>query len=958
MQALDQTLTFLYTDIEGSTKIWERQPDEMRRAIERHDTILHDTIAANQGRVFRTSGDAVSASFAAADHAVKAAREAQAALYAEPWPTGSPLRVRIVLHTGQAEEQNGDYVGASLNHIGRLLPACHGGQVLLTLVTTELVGDRLPPGTSLVDLGAHRFRDLTSPEHVFQLNIDGLPERFPPIKSLDFYPNNLPVQLTSFIGRERELEEVKRLLSDSRLVTLTGPGGTGKTRVSLQAAAEMQDRFPDGVWLVELAPISNPALIVHSIATALSLREQSQRPLKESLIDALRPQRLLLILDNCEHLIEACAAISEELLRNCPDVKLLTSSRELLGVPGEVVYRVPSLSLPVDHGQLSLAQIEQSEAVRLFLDRVNARQRSFQLTSENAEAVAKICTRLDGIPLAIELAAARVGVFTPEQIAERLDDRFRLLTGGSRTALPRQQTLEALFDWSYDLLAQDEQALLRCLSVFTGGWTIEAAEAICAYPASQISPDAYAADLLEQLVNKSLIIADINGESVRYRMLETTRQYAQKKLMEAGQAYELRRLHMQYFRKMVDQRKHNLFSVVLARYETWQKTLDPEIDNLRAASGWALENDLSAAIAFATSLSVYWGVRGVAGEIRHYLRAVLRRLEASPEYQGELSLEQRKSLTDLYVSENLLSIYLGQNQAALESGHQAVKYARQTDDPSRMMSSLSILGEAAGLVGDHELAMSANGEAIALARQSGDKMALGITLFNIALFTMIPLGDFEGSIPYAQEGVRILSQASDPWGAALAAMFWAAYEMEGGNLDEAGRYLQKAYDFFSANNDIYFGNLTRSSLAELDRRKGNYPKAIEGYRESAQTWKVIGNLGAAARCLECIAFIQHDQAEDLPPEQRQALLEQAAGLLGLAEAIREQYQSPMRPDERVEYEGYVERLKDRLGVGFQPAWDHGRRKRLDEALRSLTPQEASAATVHQDPPKALRAGVQ
>jgi class 3 adenylate cyclase len=477
------TVTFLFTDIEGSTRLWDRYPETMRQALARHDALMKEAIEKHHGHVFKTIGDAFCAAFATASDAVMAAVAAQKALENlqltdDKTEESLPLRVRMALNTGTAEERDGDYFGPTLNKVARLLAAGHGGQILLTASAEAVVAGQLPDSISLVDMGSQRLKDLQLPEHVHQLRHPDLQAEFPPLRALNA-SNNLPIQVTSFVGREREIAEVKRLFEKTRLLTLTGSGGAGKTRLSLQVAAEMMEQNPDGVWLVELAPLSDPNLVPQTVATVLNVREEPGRPITQTLVDFLKTRSLLLLLDNCEHLLTACANLADTILRNCPKAYILASSREGLNIPGETTYRIPSLSLPDTRETLTPENLMQYEAVQLFVERAQSAQPSFVVTPQNAAAVGQLCVRLDGIPLAIELAAARVKAMSVEQIASRLDDRFRLLTGGSRTALPRQQTLRALIDWSYDLLSEQEQTLLRRLSVFAGGWTLEAAEKVC-----------------------------------------------------------------------------------------------------------------------------------------------------------------------------------------------------------------------------------------------------------------------------------------------------------------------------------------------------------------------------------------------------------------------------------------------------------------------------------------------
>lgn len=510
------TVTFLFTDIEGSTQLWERQPDAMRSALARHDQILRDVVGRQGGGVFKTVGDSFCAAFATATDALEAALTAQKALGAEERAGGLRLRVRMALHTGAVEERDGDYFGQALNRVSRLLSAAHGGQTLVSAATHQLVRDALPPGVTLGHLGEHRLRDLSRPEQVFQLCHPELPHEFPPLRGMNHpgLPNNLPQQLTSFIGRERELAAVKGLLGSHRLVTLAGSGGCGKTRLALQAAADVLEGYPNGAWLVELGSLLEPALVAQAVVSALGLREQAGQTPTQTLAECLKPKTMLLILDNCEHLLAACADLADGLLRACPQVTLLASSREALGIAGEQTYRVPSLSVPDPRQLATVESLSGCESVRLFLDRATLSRPDFRLTAPNAPALASVCQRLDGIPLAIELAAARVRSLSVEEIAGKLDSRFRLLTGGSRMALPRQQTLRALIDWSYSLLNAQEKRLLNRLSVFAGGWTLEAAEQVCvgAGRTEDGIEDWETLDLLVSLVDKSVALAETQGE--------------------------------------------------------------------------------------------------------------------------------------------------------------------------------------------------------------------------------------------------------------------------------------------------------------------------------------------------------------------------------------------------------------------------------------------------------------
>ncbi len=547
---LTGTVTFLFTNIEGSTGLLQRLDDRCYgEVLAEHQRLLRAAFQEEGGQEMDTHGDAFFVAFPRASNAVAAAVAAQLAITAHPWPEGAPMRVCMGLHTGEATIADSRYVGLNVHRAARICAAGWGGQVLLSRATHDAVTHDLPPGTSLRDLGEHRLKDLQRPEEIFQLLHPDLPTDFPPLRSLGVLSNNLPHQVTSFIGREREMAEVKRLLAATRILTLTGPGGCGKTRLALRVAADLLEEFANGVWLAELAALSDSALVPQAVASALGVREESGRSLLATLADYLQPKQLLLVLDNCEHLIGACAPLAAALLRACPRLKILALSWEVLGIAEEVTYHVPALSLPDLRRLPSLEHLTQYEAVRLFIERAADALPTFAVTNQNARAVAQVCYRLDGIPLAIELAAARVKVLSVDQIAGRLDDRFRLLTSGSRAAPPRLQTLRATMDWGYDLLLEKERLVLRRLAVFAGGWTLEAAEAVCAGDGVE---GFEVLDLLTRLVNKSLVSAEEQGEETRYRMLETVRQYAWEKLLESGEADVMRGRHRDWDQRMAE----------------------------------------------------------------------------------------------------------------------------------------------------------------------------------------------------------------------------------------------------------------------------------------------------------------------------------------------------------------------------------------------------------------------
>jgi len=575
------TVTFLFTDIEGSTLLWEEHPDAMKAALARHDEMLREAIEAHGGHVVKTTGDGFHAAFAAGHDAIDAAVAGQIALATEPWAATGPLLVRMGVHSGPAELRDGDYYGTAVNRAARLMSAAHGGQIVVSLATEELVQDH---GVELLDLGEHALRDLARPERVFQVVHPDLPGEFARIGSLDAFPGNLPAQVTSFVGRDAELVALAKQLETARLVTLTGVGGVGKTRLSVQVAAEVLPRFTHGAWFCELAAAVDHESLVQVVATTLGVTPLAGMTLEQSMLDFLRAKSQLLVFDNCEHLLDEVGRLTESILRSCPDVRILASSREGLGVPGEQMVAVRSLPMP--DPDRDFRTVVQNESVLLFAERAAAARSGFTLDPANAAAVVEICRRLDGIPLAIELAAARVTAMNPSDIAAHLDERFRLLTGARRTGIERHQTLRAAVDWSYSLLEPTEQAVFDRLSVFSGDFGAEAAQAVVS--GDSIEPwDVL--DAVAGLVAKSMVNIDDSAEGeARYRMLETLRTYARDRLDELGESDQWRRRHAQHYADLTDRVGPEL----LSRDEfAARRRFRVELDNTRAAVTWALDAD-------------------------------------------------------------------------------------------------------------------------------------------------------------------------------------------------------------------------------------------------------------------------------------------------------------------------------------------------------------------------------
>ncbi len=742
------TVTFLFTDVESSSVVAQQQPETWEAMQARQQVILRTAIDGHHGSIFKTLGDGVCAAFPTARDGLQAALEAQQALECENWGQ-SPVHVRMGIHTGEAQARDDDYTGyLTLTRAQRLMAAAHGGQILLSNASAELVRGGLPANASLRDLGEHRLKNLLSPEHIWQLLAPHIPADFPPVTSLNSLPNNLPVQLTSFVGRQAEISQVRSLMGTHRLITLTGTGGTGKTRLALQVAAEVLDSYKDGVWLVELGPLSDPALVPNAVASVLGVREQPGRPLMATLLDWLRDRELLLLLDNCEHLILACAEFAEAVLRCSRGSCILASSREALCIEGEISYRVPSLESP-DPARTPCIRAEeliQFTAVRLFVERLSEAVGTFAITEANAPAIVQICHRLDGIPLALELAAVRVKVLTVEQIAERLDDRFRLLTGGSRTALQRHQTLRSLIDWSHSLLTGSEQTLLRRLSVFAGGWTLEAAEQVCASDGIESSE---VLDLLTRLVDKSLVAVVRDAHHARYRMLETIRDYAREKLGESGEAASIRNRHLDLMQDLAARAEPKIYS----REEMiWLERLDAEIDNMRTALEWAhTREDPEAGLRLVGALSFYWSTRDYWHDSQKWIREALGHAGAEKRTTGRakalLGLGYFMTMTD----------HPPEAKLCLE---ESLSIAREVGEEKVVVLALAWLSWAFAFLGDFAAMRAVVEEGLTLARELDDRLAIAMLWLGSANIDHVQ-GRYPEAESYYQDAARLLREIGD-----------------------------------------------------------------------------------------------------------------------------------------------------------------------------------------------------
>jgi predicted ATPase/class 3 adenylate cyclase/Tfp pilus assembly protein PilF len=913
------TLTFLFTDIEGSTKLWEQDSSSMQVALALHDEVLRSAIEERRGYVFKTVGDAFCCAFPTAPDALEAALDTQRRLLSSEWEQTGPLKVRMALHTGAAEERDGDYFGPPVNRVARLLSAAHGGQVLLSLPTQELVRDQLPGGTSLRDLGEHRLKDLFRPERVFQILAPELPSEFPPLRTLDAYRNNLLLQPTPLIGREKEVSEVCDLLrgDETRLLTLTGPGGTGKTRLALQAAADLLDDFSNGAFLVPLATLTQAELLLPTVAETLGVRETGEQPLDESLKDYLHERRMLLVLDNFEQVLGAAPTVTG-LLAGAPGLKVLATSRAPLGLYGEKEYAVPPLSVPDVRHLPDLKTLSQYEAVRLFIERAKSGKVDFEVTDKNAPAVAEICVRLDGLPLAIELAAARIKMLPPKAMLQRLTSRLKLLTGGARDLPERQRTLRATIEWSYALLDEGEQLLFGRLAVFSGGRTLEAIEAICD---AQGDLPVDALEGVSSLLDKSLLRQEEgpNGEP-RFVMLETVHEFAREKLEESAEAEEIKRAHAEYFLALAEEAYPELRGPDQLE---WLERLEAEHDNMRAALSWALERkEAELVLRLGSTLSWLWSVRGYHSEGRRWLEEALAMDgRVSPEVRamalagaGVLASEQGD---------------LDRAQQACEEGLELLEHeAREASEAK--LNLLAFLGWVAWQREEHDKATELFEEGLALSREMNDTWWLANSISNLATVSHSQ-GDSERATELYEKSMDLFREQGDKQSLTYCLTNLAMVACSQGDLRRAAQLTEEAVALqreLGARGDVALGLCNLGWIALLQDDLG---RAADLYRESLSlSWEIGLNplVQSALEGLACLAGAQGDA-------------ERAVRLWGAAQTLHETKGILRDTDFLAEADVRISAVRSGMGEEvWEESWRKGRTMRLDEAVSYALEEEA------------------
>jgi predicted ATPase/class 3 adenylate cyclase len=911
------TVTFLYTDIESSTRRWEQHPGVMKVAVERHDVIMREALETHGGIVFRTMGDAFCASFPAASQALVAALATQQALQAEPWPAEvAPIKVRMALHAGLGEVRDDDYVGPPLNRIARLLSTGYGGQTLVSQAVYELARDSLPTGVTLRDLGEHRLKDLDRPEHVYQLSAPGapwaLPDDFPPLKSLTNRPNNLPIQRGALVGREKELREARDLLlrEDTGLLTLTGPGGTGKTRLALQVAAEAIDDFPDGVYFVSLASTNNTDMVVAAIAQAVGVREVPSQNLSESLTNYLRDKQMLLVLDNFEQVVEASPLVAE-LLASTPRLKVLVTSREILRLQNEQEFRVPPLTLCDPKRTWALETLMQCEAVSLFIQRARLVQPNFTLTAANGPAVAEICYRLDGLPLAIELAAARTRLLPPEAMLPRLTSSLKLLTGGSRDLPARQQTLRDTIQWSYDLLPPGERMLFTRMSVFAGGCTLEAIEAVC-NASGDLEMDVL--DGVASLVEKSLVRQEESeeGES-RFVVLQVVREYATELLQGSREESEQTRTeHARYYMQMTEAAQPGLQG---PDQIIWLDRLERENDNLRAALAWSIESgDADTTLRLFWALWWFWQVRGFLSEGLKWIQSALYITTAPVSV-----LTRARALLAASLIEWLHNNYKMTRRYAQES----MDLLREIGQEESMTFAFSLvfLGAAAGFEGDFATARPAMERAVELLRKLGDKWGLAYGLLCFGLVANAQ-GAYEESASVLTEGLSLSRALGNKWGVSQALNSLGDLARITGDYAEARKLYEESLGLYRLLNNrpdipasLHNLGYVALALGDLEQSEALFADALTLQRE-------MNNKQGLAECLTGLAGVAAARKQPA----------RAARLFGAAEALRAITGLGMWAAERADYERNLLAARPQLDDDtWEAALAEGRAMTIEQA---------------------------
>lgn len=825
-------VTFLFTDIEGSTKLSQLYPDTYPDALNKHNEILYQTVKSKSGFVFKTVGDAFCCAFQYASDAIFAAAIIQEKLNS-PSKELIPIKVRMGIHSGNSEWSGSDYMGyITLARTQRVMSAAYGGQILVSNDTYEILNadnfSNSNENFSFRDFGERRLKDLIEPLRLFQLNVQGLETEFPPLKTLDVRPNNIPLQLTSFIGRESEIKEIKSILNDSKLLTLAGAGGTGKTRLSIQVGADMIDDFENGVFIAELANITDPFLIAETLLYTLGIKLEQGKSPEQELELFLRDKEMLLIMDNCEHLIEESSKLAESLLRKCSRLKIIATSREALNCPGEKIYRVPSLSTPDPSAGESHEKLTQYASVKLFIERALSVNHNFRVSNENLPALSEICFRLDGIPLAIELAAARTRTMSIEKIHERLDNCFNLLVGGNRTSLPRQQTLKALIGWSYDLVSDKEKLLWSRLSVFKGGWTTESAEDVCS---DELIPKNEISYTLSQLAEKSILIYDNTND--RYKILETIKQFGLGKLTESGESGNFFARHLDHFISLV--RKYaKMYSG--KDMPEWLKMADSEHSNFLSAIEWSVKSgNIEKAAVLSDEISIFWEIRG------HYLEGI-RIMESLFEDSSAINKE---SLSNLYLSTGHLYRAQGNYEDAMKYFEKCIALKRDLKNDKGILLALQSLANAEAGFGNFMHAQKLFEESLEISRKINFESGIAFALNNLGNIELI-MGNFIQAEKYVSESLEMNRKSGNKHRIAFSLDSMGNIMTGKGNLEQARDFLEESLELTREVGDKSGITFALTNLSGIALKMGNITQAQNYLEESLKMRIDLGDKNGIA----------------------------------------------------------------------------------------------------------------
>ena len=953
------TVTLLFSDIEGSTRLVQQLGERYAEVLAECRHLLRQLFVQYNGSEVDTQGDAFFVAFARATDALAAAADIQRALAERAWPEGIAVRVRIGLHTGEPKLTADGYIGQDVHHAARIMSAGHGGQILLSPTTRQLVEQHLPAGTSVQDLGEHGLKDLQRPSHLFQLSLQGLPTNFPPLKTLDAHPNNLPIQPTPFIGREKEVAAVTRLLTrpDVRLVTLSGPGGVGKTRLALHVAAELADDFIDGVFIVALAPVNDPAQVVPAMAQTLGISESSHRPLFSLLEAALKGKQLLLLLDNFEQVADA-AVILADLLAGCPLLKIVVTSRMRLQVRAEREFVVPPLAVPALKHPPDAKSLSHYEAVSLFIERAQATKPDFSVTNANAPAVAAICAHLDGLPLAIELAAARVKHFSPQTLLARLQQGLSVLTGGARDLPARQQTLRGAIAWSYDLLSPEDQQLFRHLAVFVDGWDLEAAEALC------MARGGLSADMLEgmaSLVDKSLLRQEEQaaGET-RFWMLQTLREFGLEQLARCEELEATRQAHAEYYLQLAEEARPSLQSTEQGR---WMARLEQEHENLRAALSWLLAQargvsehspqQAEQALRFCNALSWFWSIRGYLREGQTFLEQALALRESVSVPMRARALSTAADLawilddierTERWCRESLelfreLGDKVGMADALLLLGtcawakgqylpartqlEEAATLYQEMGEHWKRGRCLTQLARISTLQGEYDEARGLLEQSLALYRTLGDKERLGWVLYLQARLFFLSGRDSAATSSLTEQSLTLLQEIDNPWERAYPLVLLGQLRLRQGEPTQARDLFEESRSSFQGAGDHAGMVEALLGLASVAAMQGDFGAARDLYQKSLLILQKIHYQELIPACLEGLAHVVAEQGK----------LVWAAHLWGAAEALREAIGTPLPPAYRLGHEQAVAKAHAQAGnETFVTAWAEGRTRTPEQVV--------------------------